>query len=404
MLKLIGFKISGHDLFEDESLFTLQTASQVTKNTKNRTIQFNSVLTINRTIGIVGLNASGKTTMMSIFKALNDFYLRNLSIDQTTLIRDFRSTKNLITIEAMLASTNNVRYKVITEFSKVVDDNSVDDGELSWIITNEKVFEDKRKKISKEAYFTFDEAPVKDRATLTDDIKMVLSDTDSLFRMVKRDKYISNVISTTTLTNINVPRVFKDETPIEILVYLDNSIEYLKHPVENDKTTAYQLKFKGSDDVIKLAEIEEILNYISSGTIKGITLFYEFVQALRIGATLFVDEIELHVNRQIIRDFISFFANPDINVNNATLVYSTHYIELTDDLLRKDEEYVFTRQNLQTTIHRLNEEDVRVELKNSEIFKANTITGTAPSHKRYLALRKEIQNHNLINEKLLQGE
>ncbi|MFT8616940.1 MAG: AAA family ATPase, partial [Lentilactobacillus hilgardii] len=162
---------------------------------------------------------------------------------------------------------------------------------------------------------------------------------------------------------------------------------------DNGKTIGYTLKFKGSNDIIHATNFDELSHYLSSGTIKGITLFYEFLIALRRGATLMVDEIELHINRQIVRDFIGFFTNPKVNVNNATLVYSSHYVELTDDLKRGDEEYILTRKD-QTRLIRLNDAHVRTELKHSEIFQNNTLNGTAPSYGTYMKLMNAVKSHN----------
>ncbi len=82
--------------------------------------------------------------------------------------------------------------------------------------------------------------------------------------------------------------------------------------------------------------------------------------------------------------------DPEINVNSATLVYSSHYVELTDDLKRSDEEYVLVRSG-KTRLIRLNDADVRSELKHSEIFQNNTLGGTSPSYGTYQGIRDVAQ-------------
>lgn len=189
-----------------------------------------------------------------------------------------------------------------------------------------------------------------------------------------------------------------DNTPIELLTYLDNSIEYLHYEKnEQGETVRYSLKFKDSDEIIRVSDFKEFDKYLSSGTIKGVTLFFEFLTALRAGATLMVDEIELHINKQIVRDFIGFFTDPMVNRNNATLVYSSHYVELTDDLKRNDEEYILIRDS-QAQLFRLNQLPVRTELKNSEIFQNNTIEGTTPNYQAYQALKEAVRGHNIDHQ------
>lgn len=100
----------------------------------------------------------------------------------------------------------------------------------------------------------------------------------------------------------------------------------------------------------------------------------------------------MHINKQIVRDFIGFFT--DKNINHSTLIYSSHYIELIDDLQRSDEEYVLTRPK-QTQVQRMNDEKIRTELKNSDAFGNNTLKGTAPSYDRLRKLRKTIIAHNI---------
>ncbi|MCT3399058.1 AAA family ATPase [Lentilactobacillus hilgardii] len=403
MIKLIGFKIFGHSLFKDGTYFTLQTSGQITQKSKSRTIQFNNSLTLNRVIGIVGINATGKSTLMEIFDGLNLLYLLDMSIDQTHLNNRFRSKNNLITIDAYLATDANDSYVVKTTFKNTLIPDGIDnENNREWIISDEIVYHRKSKSVAKKDVFKLPKSS-KDKNALTEifnrkalnkDQKKLLSKKDSIFRAVGNFGRISTVSSTVPFTNRNSVISFMDSTPKELLDYLDNSIEDLVYEKDNTgKTIGYALKFKGSANTIHASSFDELSKYLSSGTIKGITLFYEFFTALRIGATLMVDEIELHINRQIVRDFIGFFTNPKVNVNNATLVYSSHYVELTDDLKRGDEEYILTRKD-QTKLIRLNDAHVRTELKHSEIFQNNTLNGTAPSYGTYMKLMNAVKSHN----------
>jgi len=395
MIKLIGFKIYGHSLFEDGTYFTIQTAGQITSRTKQRTINFNRTLTLNRTIGIVGINATGKSTLMDIFKGLNDLYLKTLSLDQTTLNDAFRSNEQRIRVVGLLASTDNERYRIETSFDKSsVEDDDVKGEMFTWKISEEKVFSSKTN-APKSKYFNFkDKKLVLQRSELSSKERSLLSDKDSIFRVLIQGVRISDVISTVSMTDSNVVRSFADETPPELLEYLDNSIEYLKYQLDKEgNTLSYHLKFKNDENEIVVSKLNDITKYISSGTVKGITLFYEFLNALRRGATLLVDEIELHVNKQIVRDFIGFFSDEKVNRNDSTLIYSSHYIELTNDLRRADEEYILTREDT-TKLRRLNDTATRTELKNSEIFQSNYLKGTAPSYTRYMRLKKTIVEHN----------
>jgi ABC-type multidrug transport system ATPase subunit len=186
---------------------------------------------------------------------------------------------------------------------------------------------------------------------------------------------------------------FVDQTPIKLLRYLDNSIERLDYESDHKtgRITNVRLKFKGRPEILTATDFEGITKYLSSGTVRGITLFFEMIVALRSGATLLVDEIELHINKQIAEDFVNFFQDPTINTANATLVFSTHYLELLDRLERKDEIYFLARQ-AQSKVYRYDEiADIRGELKKSDVFKSNFIPGTAPNFDHLKDLRHDLE-------------
>lgn len=397
MIKLIGFKIYGHSLFEDGTTFSIQTQNKVTKKTENRVVKFNDSLSLNKTIGLVGINATGKSTLMRIFSGLNNLYLFEESIEQTDLNKAFRSQDGSIKVEAYFASENNRAFKAETVFKE----QSGEKNKREWVIDSEKIYNKQTKSSSKSKYFEFKNKNYFDRKDLSTQAKNMVKPNDSVFiGSLKNENIITNnerrsiVLSTVEFTDVNVPRTFADQTPKELLEYLDPSIEYLKYKRDDDgKIINCKLKFKYSENVIEKSSFNEITQYLSSGTIKGITLFFEFIMALRMGATLLVDEIELHINKQIARDFIGLFTDPDINIKKSTLIYSTHYIELTDDLVRNDEEYILKRDKLSKLV-RLSSKIDRNDFTKSDIFQNNILGGTAPSYNRLQKLKKSIK-HNM---------
>ena len=87
------------------------------------------------------------------------------------------------------------------------------------------------------------------------------------------------VISLLDFTNINV-LPFKGKIPIEIIAYLDPSIEYLIF--EKDEQHSIRLKFKDGKEILLFNPIE-LNKYLSSGTIKGIFIFTLVLDILQKG-------------------------------------------------------------------------------------------------------------------------
>lgn len=90
-----------------------------------------------------------------------------------------------------------------------------------------------------------------------------------------------------------------------------------------------RLKFKGQSDPYIVQSFQEIKQYLSSGTVRGITLLFQMLNAMRKGATLLMDEAELHINKRIVEDFIAFFSK-------FTNQHFRRYIGLFHALYRAD--------------------------------------------------------------------
>ena len=392
-MKLIEFQITGHGLFEDGTKFSIQAVGQNNGATADRVFEYSNALYLNKTIGIVGVNAAGKSTLFNLFDGLSAFYLEDRSIDQTALQGSLRGSGDII-VTAHLAETDGMRYQVVTTFVQAQPNK--------WTVGDEDIYA-KRLGTSarKKDQFAFKASQLwQRRATLNEEVKAVLSPKDSLFRIVARNTAITPVISMVDEVDTNRVMTFIDETPTSLLQYLDDSIDYLRyqHDEKTGKVIDVRLKFKGQSDPYIVQSFQEIKQYLSSGTVRGITLLFQMLNAMRKGATLLMDEAELHINKRIVEDFIAFFQNSQINTLGATLVYSTHYIELIDDSERKDENYILARKQ-QTHVYRYSDLNIRGDIKKSDVFKSNYIGGTAPSDAHLVALKKTLAQNMRVHTK-----
>lgn len=98
-------------------------------------------------------------------------------------------------------------------------------------------------------------------------------------------------------------------------------------------------KNKKGDDVPLPIEEE------SRGTQRFFELVGPLLISIKIGFTLFVDELEASLHPFLTRELIKIFQDPDINKNGAQLVFATHDTTLLDpDLFRRDQIW-FTEKN-----------------------------------------------------------
>ncbi|MCR5084117.1 MAG: ATP-binding protein, partial [Succinivibrionaceae bacterium] len=193
-----------------------------------------------------------------------------------------------------------------------------------------------------------------------------------------KEKYATNL----RLVNANLP-LWMGTPPLELVNCFDPGIERITiSPNPQSKVTEAQVSFKrkaGGIGQCHLLPLDEIL---SSGTIKGMTLFPMIIAVLVNGGYLIVDELENHLNKKVIEFFIGLFTDCKTNPHGACLVFSTHYAEVLDCITRKDNIYITTRDEANfLSLQRLSDSPrvQRSDLLKSRIFLSNVVAGTAPN-------------------------
>ena len=142
-----------------------------------------------------------------------------------------------------------------------------------------------------------------------------------------------------------LPKGFVDdktvqEDVVKFFASFDDQIkgfEVTKLPTEEGKEELYTIdalhKKIDSDEMAKIP-----LNAESAGTLKMFALYPELQAVLKRGSVFFVDELNARLHPLLVRNFILTFLNPEINVNHAQLIFTTHDTwQLSNQLLRRDE-------------------------------------------------------------------
>lgn len=387
-MRLLRIEASGLFLFKDKVVIDFNAEQRVYPD--NASMLYNAFgnTYTNNVISFVGVNASGKTTTLKLIS----FVMSLLNAESI----------NSIETKVILDKTNGVLLKTFfyDEKSKVcmleteigMDEKKEKDIEKRYIIKAEKLYTRTVSSITSKANL-FD---------FSNDNTTLIRDASNEFMFLKDDVSIAiyfgktgNVqyIDFTQWTDFNVLNAFGN-FPVALIQFLDPSIEYIKYTHEKKEMF---VKFKKDKDPIYVRGTENIRNYLSSGTIKGLNVFMLAWFMLIKGGYILVDEIENHFNKEIVASLIRFFMDEKVNKQGATLLYSTHYVELLDELDRNDNIYITTNDN-GIQIQKLHYLLQRNDIKKSDVFQSGMIKGTAPSYENYLKLKKVFSTGTIVEE------
>lgn len=342
------------------------------------------------TIALIGRNATGKTITANILSDVLSIFVGNQSLSyQKRLVEYFEET---CILENYFFYKDKV-FKLESTIRKNREEQTV-------YFEDEKLYE---KKVSvstpKKNFLVFD-----DTSKLVFERK-VLEEANPFLK--KEDSILSGIISQLKIdtthvvidmleqTNFNILSSYIKEFSQEFIAFLDPSIESFdlsSRVIENDEENVYfTIKYKGSNRAIS-AKIIELGNYLSSGTIKGLSILNNILVILESGGYLVVDEIENHFNKAIVIKIIQIFLS-DLNKNGATLIFTTHYSEIIDSIDRTDSIYINAKEE-KISLKKFSEAAKhfdRVDKKKSNVILSGALN-TAPNYKDYVRL------HEVLND------
>lgn len=377
-MKIIRVSVEGINLFKNKVDIDFYAEKRVLSDNAEMVSNLFGKFYTNNVLSVVGINASGKTSLLKLLSFVFH-YLNGKSINDIEEREVFTDSKEVL-IEAVFYS----KEKGICKLSSKIVRKRVNMIEEKYEVEEEKLYIKNINKVkSKKDLITFNEG---DLIKIRDEDNEYLQDDVSIVSSISKNDNL-HVRSLLRLTNINFLVTFGD-FPQELLKFLDPSIEYLSF---NKETEELELKFYNRKP-IKLVNPLLLEKYLSSGTIKAINVFINAMIAFKEGGYLIIDEIENHFNTEIVAVLLRFFMNQSVNKKGATLVFSTHYSELLDEIDRNDNIYI-ARNHGGITLQKLCEALKRNDIKKSDAFKSDFLNGTAPSYDSYMGLMKVIKNH-----------
>lgn len=381
-MKILRLQVEGHPNLKDALSIDFVAQQRVDADDTQQLCNVFSNIYTNQVISFIGINASGKTT---ILKAIS-FALSLLRNEPLNGIPSREVLDGLAEGEKALFTTyfyhDKSVYKLRTEICKRAD-SAVENEQL--IITDETLWSKHINRVkTKKSIYDFKES---DLDIKRDQNEQFLPDDMSI--MIAFNKKLGTKVSLcdmARLTDYNMLDVL-GYYPKEILAFLDSSIEYLSFE-KDGKEIEIRLKFMGKDEILLNHPIE-LNKYLSSGTIKGISVFMRAVFVFCESGYLVVDELENHFNKEIAATLIRLFMDRKVNKNGAVLIFSTHYSELLDQFDRNDSIYIVkNRDGICAT--NLSELLKRNDMKKSEVYDSDYLDGTVPTYESYIAMKKAL--------------
>mgnify|MGYP002531946532 FL=1 len=347
---LIRFSFKNFKSFKNENCLDMEATSL-------KEHEYNVAKTENgeylKVSAIYGANASGKTNVLQAFDYMkkrilvSDDSKKNSPIDEEN-IYSFMINNDPIALEVEILAKNNKIYKYGFEV-------------LKDTIISEWLFE---KRVNK--FYAIFERENNNVSMKPNKISgLVNIDERTLFlniysKIDRNNKDFSNVYDWFVnsmyldLGNPNFERFINNRVSLKILSdenYKKELLKFIKtfdSGIEGIKTTPDSIEaVKNNNGIIDIevlhrgenGELKALPFYLeSNGTRKMFHLFDFFMDALKNGMVLFVDELDAKLHPLLTRYIINLFHNSQTNIGNGQLIYSTHdTVNLNKETFRRDE-------------------------------------------------------------------
>lgn len=375
----IGFKNLAHfhegscemDFIAMDRVFSGSSLHEVSRNIR-----------INNTVAIVGLNATGKTSVLRLVRAAMQIVIGNADLNAVLPANGMVQDGTIMQVLFF----HRGAFHFLESIIGIAESNG---GKHAYY--KDEVLMQKRKSSvrSKNDLLDFEKnaSSVIRRSSLDNSVQSYIKDSSSIVVSVSKgnESVVSDFLD---LNHVNLfPTV--GETPHEVLDVFDDSIDTLTAELQGD-VMHYKVRFKNDEKVYSTIDMLGLNQIISAGTIKGQGLVSLAITALKRGGCLLVDEIESHLNKKLVQVIMELFGDGRTNPNGACLIFSTHYAEILDFIDRKDNIYITRKKNGEISISKYANEFKRNDFKKSDIILSNALKGTAPSYEKIQGMRDAI--------------
>lgn len=372
-MKILRVKATHFKNCEDGYMIDLLAKSKKTAIDKEYELQeiAEGLFTFN-TVVIAGKNASGKTSALELLDLAYD------------IIGTYRVKKGSFSYEGVELEIIFFHEGYVYKYETVLRDNP----ELDFVqFINQRIY---RKKYSKTNIRSLYDFPPKSEIGEKELTKLP-ADTSLIFNVAEKQNLCSISLyeetersSAYTFAFILLNMVDEKKTLPSILRIFDENIDDL----EQLEGGNYRLSFLGEEKVLSG---RELYSRLSRGTTKGIVLYSAMVVSLTRGIDLLVDEIENHFHTSLVEYMISLYKDKTVNKHNASLIFTTHYPSLLDDIGRQDNVFICESGKKLKIKSMYDGHKIRPELLKSKQY-INNVFNTAVNYDELMNLKRALMS------------
>lgn len=371
--------------------FTIDLVAKSRKTAEDKEYELQEIapdLHAYNTIAFIGKNASGKTSAIELldmaYSILGGFRIegKNYSYDGIELEIIFYHADTIFLYETGLENDklgNRALFKNERLYQKKYYKTNVKE------IYNRKGFERLTvPRLSVSSHKELDVSLENSHSLLPDDTSMLFY---ILGKKATRALYFDSYEAGTDTYRLmfNALKIYSIDSEIltKVLKIFDDNIESLE--MLDDKN--YKLTFRGE---VKTMSDTQLIHMLSSGTTKGLLLYVLMVASLKEGFDLLIDEVENHFHKTLVENMISLYKDKNVNKHNATLVFTTHYCEVLDQMGRQDNIWICKSGERVALSNMYEDYQIRPELLKSRQYYNNAFQ-TAVDYDALMNLKKELR-------------
>ena len=344
-------KPNGYNPKENEEIYYHQA------NSKNKLIPVGAFF---------GANASGKTNILNAISTLQQILVfNNIELFNPYRLNDIENKNTIFELELIIDKKDCI-YTIEYNEEQIVREKFVVNNETIFKTENGKINNKELEEKFKLSCINNNKQNITFLKILSQNYQNFIKEATNFYNFVVRK---IKIFYTNQFPNSVSIKQGGFEEIIDILCKLDNKIvkaEYIKQDEEEliNKIENKIFKFeihRRKDDEVKTFhqntngnEIEFNLTEESLGTRTLFSLLGFWLKALKEGEVIFFDEIEKSLHPLLVKSLIKMFKTTQYNSQKSQLFFTTHCIEIMNEL-RKTEIYIFNNTTKNgTTIQRLN--------------------------------------------------